>query len=65
MIFVAQDRDDGLRLTLDEDGIAWLERGLEQLRAAEPGTELTTPSLDSDADTGEPTGVSEVVLRRA
>lgn len=65
MVFRAQDGLNGLTLTLDEEGIDYLESGLAQLRDLEPGQECSTPSLDADPDTGEPTGVSEVVLRRA
>lgn len=65
MIFRAKDGDDGLVLTLDEEGIDYLERGLQQLRDADPGEEVTTPSLESNPETGSPIGVSEFILRRA
>lgn len=65
MIFRVEDADDGnMVITLDEEGIDWLERGLTQLREAEPGEELSCPSIGSDGKTGEPTGVSDFVLKR-
>lgn len=65
MIFRSQDNDDGMVITLDEEGIDYLQHGLEQLRDKEPGEMVTSPSLDNDPETGEPKGVSEFVLKRA
>jgi hypothetical protein len=51
--------DDGnMVILVDDEGIDWLERGLDAVRGSEPGHEWSSPSLSED-------GVAELILRRA
>jgi hypothetical protein len=64
MIFHTFEHEGDLVFELDEEGIDWLIEGLEELRSSEPGTELSTPAVESDAN-GVPTGVGAHILLRA
>lgn len=62
-MFHVYDDDDGNHVVeLDTDGIARLSEGLVILSDREPGQAISMQSLDTSD--GEPTGVSEFILRR-
>lgn len=65
LVFRAATDDEPMVVEADDDGIDYLIQGLEQLRACDTGEEICAPSLDEDRETRAPTGVGEVVLRRA
>lgn len=62
MIRIGEDDDGRMFIRADADGIGYLIEGLEELREAEPGTLLTSPTLVSDQ--GRPAGVADCVLER-
>lgn len=58
MVFRTREREDGnFELTLDTEGIDYLEQGLAELRYMGSGEAVATPSITAD-------GVSEFVLKR-
>jgi hypothetical protein len=58
MVFRTRETEEGnFELTLDEEGIDYLEDGLTELRRMRPGQAVATPSITDD-------GVSDFMLKR-
>lgn len=60
---IFEDDDKNLVLVFDEEAIDYFIEGLEELRTLEPGDEMSTPSVTTDAE-GIPTEVGLMILRR-
>lgn len=58
-----EDDDGNFVQELDDEGIAYLIKGLQDLEDAEPGTEMVTPSVSTDED-GLPDSVGLFILKK-